>query len=323
MKATLSKDATTGRQWLEFPGKPAPEVIAALKADGWRWSGYRKAWHNQRKYVKPPAGVEYEDGGEVNYAEERADRLEERADKAAGQASAKMGAFKSIHDNIPFGQPILVGHHSERRHRRDLERARNAANAACELSDKADGLRTAAEASRAHQAHLQSAPVIARRLERLRAELRSRERSWSTAIEENPANAARWAEIKAGYAADIAKAEADLEAAGGIKTVADWGLKPGDIVDVRGFIVKVEKVNRKTIHGTITTGGAKGMGGKWDFTKIRKVIQRVGQAAPPPAGLEHPSIEHAREDGPAATAQARAEGLREGMQDFDDDESKV
>jgi len=38
---------------------------------------------------------------------------------------------------IPFGQPILVGHHSEGRHRRTIERADNAMRKACEESDKA------------------------------------------------------------------------------------------------------------------------------------------------------------------------------------------
>ncbi len=33
-------------------------------------------------------------------------------------------------NRYPLGQPILVGHHSERRHRRDIERAHDAADAA-------------------------------------------------------------------------------------------------------------------------------------------------------------------------------------------------
>lgn len=44
----------------------------------------------------------------------------ERASAAAAEASAKA---RAILDRIPVGQPILVGHHSERRHRRDLDRA--------------------------------------------------------------------------------------------------------------------------------------------------------------------------------------------------------
>ncbi len=54
--------------------------------------------------------------------EHKRDRLEERALKAHDEADAR---FKASHDRasmIPFGQPILVGHHSEKRARRDAER---------------------------------------------------------------------------------------------------------------------------------------------------------------------------------------------------------
>ena len=53
-------------------------------------------------------------------AEERADRMEDCADKAGAEANARHRAADKIADCIPFGQPILVGHHSEGRHRRDL-----------------------------------------------------------------------------------------------------------------------------------------------------------------------------------------------------------
>jgi len=52
-------------------------------------------------------------------AERRADYHEEHAGKAAAASDAAWQAEHRILDNIPLGQPILVGHHSERRHRRD------------------------------------------------------------------------------------------------------------------------------------------------------------------------------------------------------------
>jgi len=39
----------------------------------------------------------------------------------------------AIADNIPFGQPILVGHHSERRARRDAEKIENGMRKAVKL----------------------------------------------------------------------------------------------------------------------------------------------------------------------------------------------
>lgn len=61
----------------------------------------------------------------MTYRERRqrkAERLREWADKRrAKSAAAFKGARKRL-DCIPLGQPILVGHHSEKRHRRDLAR---------------------------------------------------------------------------------------------------------------------------------------------------------------------------------------------------------
>ncbi len=70
--------------------------------------------------------------------EEKRERYLDRADKATAESDRR---FKSSHDRadmIPFGQPILVGHHSEKRHRRDLERINNDMRKSVEASDKAD-----------------------------------------------------------------------------------------------------------------------------------------------------------------------------------------
>lgn len=52
-------------------------------------------------------------------------RLERRqtwAAKAHDRSEQSLAAVRSLADQIPVGQPILVGHHSERRARRDAER---------------------------------------------------------------------------------------------------------------------------------------------------------------------------------------------------------
>ncbi|KKN40171.1 hypothetical protein LCGC14_0736030 [marine sediment metagenome] len=53
----------------------------------------------------------------------RADRLRDWADSRARKAESASKAAHAIVDHIPLGQPILVGHHSEGRHRRDIDRA--------------------------------------------------------------------------------------------------------------------------------------------------------------------------------------------------------
>lgn len=69
--------------------------------------------------------------------EARRDRYEERAEKARARAESADSAARRTLDGIPMGQPILVGHHSERRHRRDLKRADGAMRRAHEESQKA------------------------------------------------------------------------------------------------------------------------------------------------------------------------------------------
>ena len=57
---------------------------------------------------------------------------------AKRQANSRYNSSKSITDPIPLGQPILVGHHSERRHRRDIQRSHDDMRKSVEAQNKAD-----------------------------------------------------------------------------------------------------------------------------------------------------------------------------------------
>ena len=84
-----------------------------------------------------------------NYEDKQAarkERLLERAQKAEQRASASDRAASERASHIPMGQPILVGHHSERRHRRDLERIHRGHELAHEERKKAEELRRRAAA---------------------------------------------------------------------------------------------------------------------------------------------------------------------------------
>lgn len=54
--------------------------------------------------------------------QERRDRYAAQADKARDNADRLSSEANRTASFIPMGQPILVGHHSEKRHRRDLDR---------------------------------------------------------------------------------------------------------------------------------------------------------------------------------------------------------
>jgi len=70
--------------------------------------------------------------------EARADRYRELASKAKSQSTAAHERSNSLADMIPFGQPILVGHHSEKGHRRHIEKIHNSMRKSIELSEKAE-----------------------------------------------------------------------------------------------------------------------------------------------------------------------------------------
>jgi hypothetical protein len=83
----------------------------------------------------------------------RADRLDTWAESNEQKADERYQAVRQTLDMIPPGQPILVGHHSEGRHRRDLARmdqnmrrsvehskkANRQASSAAEIRAQADG----------------------------------------------------------------------------------------------------------------------------------------------------------------------------------------
>lgn len=54
--------------------------------------------------------------------ERKLEKREEWAGKARERSAARFKAVSAIADNIPLGQPILVGHHSEKRARKDQAR---------------------------------------------------------------------------------------------------------------------------------------------------------------------------------------------------------
>ncbi len=66
------------------------------------------------------------------------ERLAEKAQAVRKESEATYKQAKALSDIIPFGQPILVGHHSERRHRKHLDKVGNTFRKSFELNDKAD-----------------------------------------------------------------------------------------------------------------------------------------------------------------------------------------
>ena len=77
--------------------------------------------------------------------ERKAEQLEMWADAREARAEVAFNRSREIADRIPFGQPILIGHHSERGHRRDIARIDSAMSQAVENSRKAENMASRAE----------------------------------------------------------------------------------------------------------------------------------------------------------------------------------
>ena len=78
--------------------------------------------------------------------EARAERYRQFAENAEKRATAAFNASSAAVENIPLGQPILVGHHSEKAHRRALQRSNGAMMRSVHESEKAAYYRQKAEA---------------------------------------------------------------------------------------------------------------------------------------------------------------------------------
>lgn len=98
----------------------------------------------------------------------RIERLKGRAARLSRAAETAHARAQSISDRIPMGQPILVGHHSQRRHERDLERINAGHARALKLREEAASLLRRANAAEANRAISSDDPDA---VEKLRAKL--------------------------------------------------------------------------------------------------------------------------------------------------------
>jgi len=121
-----------------------------------------------------------------NYEDKQAarkDRLIERAEKKAAQSDELWQKGRSYVEDIPFGQPILVGHHSERHHRKAIERSQAAASKSVALSNEADKLERRAASVGRHGIQSDDPKAI----EKLKGKLKALEKSQETMKQANKA----------------------------------------------------------------------------------------------------------------------------------------
>lgn len=121
--------------------------------------------------------IEDEDKSLVERAEERADRFEDLSVKRADDADRAHKTVSAICDGIPFGQPILVGHHSERHARKDAERIENGMRRAVKLFETSEYWKSRAAGALRNAKYKELPGVRHRRIKGLEADKRKTEKS--------------------------------------------------------------------------------------------------------------------------------------------------
>lgn len=180
----------------------------------------------------------------VERAEARAERYEGFAANAKDRSTAAYNRARKAIDGIPFGQPVLVGHHSERHHRAALSRADSAMSKSVEESKKASYLSGRADAA-ARNAAPNSVGFCQRRIDEAEAEIRRYEKRLLGA--HGPDYIATLNLVLAEERSKVAYWTEQLGAAGGVK-FGKHNVKVGDLVKVKGHDWGVvAKLNPKTV----------------------------------------------------------------------------
>lgn len=180
-------------------------AAAILKANRWRWGRSLGAWflpHSRDRLPNRPrieataraleadgwtVAVEIDD--ELRTTEEvEADKLERQAARVealgakvdrvrAAEATARQAAARAHNALPPGGEPIKVGHHSEGRHRRALQKADDTMRRAIQASDDTRAAERAYQAATHTTSHRYAPRTVANRIDTVGAELRRLERT--------------------------------------------------------------------------------------------------------------------------------------------------
>lgn len=185
------------------------DTFARIKAAGFKWAPKQElfvapAWSPDREdlLMELAGEIEAEQMTLAERAAAKAERLENLAAKRSRDADRFSKAAAAIAERFAGGQPILVGHHSERRARRDQKRMHSAMSNAVKAAKAADHWLYKATGVEANANYKADPRVRARRIKTLLADLRALQRAFNDA--ENRLNLWRKIEAKAPTAEQLA-----------------------------------------------------------------------------------------------------------------------
>lgn len=198
----------------------------------------------------------------------RADALAAKADRKAAAAVAADAAHTRACEALPpGGEPIKIGHHSERRHRNAIDKAWNKLGKSVEADQAAtEAARRADVASRAHQ-HRHNPVTVQNRIDKMEAEQRRDQRhvdgrprrlvgtyDGKPIYDEKAPAAGAWRDQLVARMAqrgdEIAYWRgvfAAMQVQGVASTHSRETVKAGDLIEYRGTWYRVVRANAKTV----------------------------------------------------------------------------
>lgn len=175
--ATYSPDDNKLRMYAD--GHLPDELYQRLRAAGFRWAPRQElfvapAWTPAREdlMLELCGEIGDEDTSLADRAEERAEAFDNYADKRAADADSARAGVDAIADGIPMGQPILVGHHSEKRARKDADKIQRGMERAVRMWQTSKYWTDRAAGALRHAKYKERPDVRARRIKKLEADRR-------------------------------------------------------------------------------------------------------------------------------------------------------
>ncbi|MEK6443684.1 DUF3560 domain-containing protein [Pseudonocardia sp. T1-2H] len=284
-------------------GDGSAEVLHA-SPQLWRWSRNLGTWFVRYSRDRPPrlgaidadrkaleaAGFEvtveidgkprmYEEAeaDRAQHMDERADHLAAKAERKGAESDARFAAADRTSDMIPMGQPVLVGHYSQRRHERHLEQIHRDTRKGLDALAESRQAAQRAESAASHMRHREDPYAMARRLKTRQADRDKVQRDLDGHVRNfrngagvvvsqdvtKPASGS-WREqllVRAEFLDEEIRGLRDALAVA--KEEGRWldlqkgDVKPGQEVRIDGRWYAVVKVNRTTVAVTTLVGALK------------------------------------------------------------------
>ena len=213
-------------QW-SFWEDPSDSLLAAINRDGRLTFAEQVEAQSERKL-------------------DRAERYSGCSENAQARAESRSHSAHEIGRHIPMGQPILVEHHSEKRHRRDIERIDSHMRKSIEESKKADYFSyRASNLERDAKRITQDRSYIMNRIEESEAYL-ARLNRHATAYSDFTTRIAETEEKIAYWRGQLASIEITLKDAGR-RVASPDNIKVGCYVNYGGKWYEVARVSKKSV----------------------------------------------------------------------------